>query len=86
MGWIIGDGFNILLNIPLKVNNIYSVHIIHHMLSQEDHFVLSKVIGGIQEQVDEWPDRGEIRGPKEEVLGFLQGLRDVVNELGGLEK
>jgi hypothetical protein len=58
-------------------------------LSQEDHFVLSRTISGIQEQVGKWyADKGmlyDLNGPKEEVLGYLQGLRDMVNELAGLK-
>lgn len=64
-------------------------------LSQEDHFILSKTISGTQERINEWnePDfegRGQIgytviHKASEEILGMLAGLRDVVNELAGLE-
>lgn len=53
-------------------------------LSQEDHFILSKTISGIQEQVKRYNGYME-PDALEELEGLLAGLRDVVNELAGLK-
>jgi hypothetical protein len=53
-------------------------------MNQEEHFILSKTISGIQEQVKrfERPQGVYISAAVvEEFQGYLQGLRDVVNEL-----